>query len=87
MGLPILNHLLSKGILVELNVESLFLTFLYVPLVLDMVASILAPGTWMGQVFDFPVRLSTCSFLRLPEISPFSGQVHDEADPPLFCLL
>ena len=39
MGLPILNHLLPRVLLVGLDVQPLLLTFLCVPLVLDMVAS------------------------------------------------
>ena len=44
-------------------------------------------GPCMRQIFDFPVGLSTCLFLRFPALSPFSGWVHNEADSPLFCLL
>ena len=42
MGLPILNHLLPQGILVELNAQPTFKIFPCVPLVLGMVASRLA---------------------------------------------
>ena len=44
-------------------------------------------GPWMRQVFDFPIGLSTCRFLRFPELSPLSGRVHYEAGSPLLCLM
>ena len=42
---------------------------------------------WMRQVFYLPIGLSTCRFLHLTALSPFSGRVHDETASPLFCLL
>ena len=49
MELPILNHLLPRGILVELDVQPLFLTLLRVTLVLDIVATILASRPLLNQ--------------------------------------
>ena len=43
MGIPILNHLLPQGLLVELVVQPLFVKNLHVPSVLDIVAILLDP--------------------------------------------
>ena len=49
MGLPILNHLLPRGLLVELRFQPPLKTFPRVPLVLDMVASRLDPHPILTQ--------------------------------------
>ena len=45
------------------------------------------PGPRMRQFFNLPIGLSTCRFLRLPELSPLLGRFYDEADSPLLCLV
>ena len=56
MGLPILIHLLPQGILVGLNFQPPFWKFTRLPLVLVMVANMLALNPYLtGSILDvFP---------------------------------
>ena len=71
MGLLILNHLLPRGLLVELDVQPLFLTFICVPLVLDMVASILDLHTlFTRSLLDL---FSRCQVFHRTTLRSFPG--------------
>ena len=66
MGLPIMSCLLFELILVKINVQIIFKTFLDVTLVLDMVSNILASHTLLVQslmdlCFQVPIVLSNNS--------------------------